>query len=141
MINVKRIKMYIYIYIYIYIPTHDCLYNGRVDFQILIYWIVTTISSPLHHDWPIVQNIATFQFLYVLSTPSVGLSAKNMKQIWLSLSLTGFLMKKRVQLLIFGPKLWNNLSYHIKPENLESFIWTIKHWNGKHCISSVCICS
>ena len=34
----------------------------------------------------------------------------------------------------FGPKVWNNLPYHIESsENLESFKMIIKHWNGSKC--------
>ena len=41
----------------------------------------------------------------------------------------------------FGPKLWNNMPYHIKScENLESFKRTIKHWNGERCVYNVCNC-
>ena len=37
-----------------------------------------------------------------------------------------------------GPKLWNNLSYHIKSaENLNVFINFIEKWNGLSCSCNV----
>ena len=48
--------------------------------------------------------------------------------------------KKRLR--TFGPKLWNNLLYHIKSsENLGSFKRRIKHWIGERCLCKVCNCS
>ena len=37
-------------------------------------------------------------------------------------------------LRIFGPKIWNNLPYHIKSsKNLETFKTVIKNWDGVNC--------
>ena len=45
----------------------------------------------------------------------------------------------RKSLKVFGPKIWNNLPYHIKSaENLESFKTMIKFWNGKICTCNIC---
>ena len=43
-------------------------------------------------------------------------------------------------LRIFGPKIWNNLPYHIKSsKNLETFKTVIKNWDGVNCkCISVC---
>ena len=42
-------------------------------------------------------------------------------------------------LKIYGPKMWNNLPYHIKSsENLETFKTMIKNWNGVTCKCSIC---
>ena len=42
-------------------------------------------------------------------------------------------------LKIYGPKMWNNLPYHIKSsENLEIFKTMIKNWNGVICKCSIC---
>ena len=38
-----------------------------------------------------------------------------------------------------GPKIWNNLPYHIKSaENLNVFKNLIKKWNGSSCSCNVC---
>ena len=38
-----------------------------------------------------------------------------------------------------GPKIWNNMSYHIKfAENLNTFQDFIKKWNGYSCCCNVC---
>ena len=40
---------------------------------------------------------------------------------------------------ILGPKIWNNLPYHIKSaENLNVFKNLIKKWNGSYCSCNVC---
>ena len=42
-------------------------------------------------------------------------------------------------LRVFGLKVWNSLSYHIKSsENLKSLKLIIKHWNGTRCNCKVC---
>ena len=38
-----------------------------------------------------------------------------------------------------GPKIWNNLPYHIKSaENLNVFRNLTKKWNGSYCSCNVC---
>ena len=42
-------------------------------------------------------------------------------------------------LRIFGPKVWNSLSYHIKSsKNLETFKIVIKNWGGVNCKCVIC---
>ena len=42
-------------------------------------------------------------------------------------------------LRLFGPKIWNSLTYHIKSsKNLETFKTFIKNWDGVNCKCVVC---
>ena len=42
-------------------------------------------------------------------------------------------------LKVYRPKVWNNLSFHIKTsENLNQFKILIKNWNGDLCSCTVC---
>ena len=38
-----------------------------------------------------------------------------------------------------GPKMWNNLPYHIKYENLSVFKNLTKKWNDSSCSCKVCV--
>ena len=38
-----------------------------------------------------------------------------------------------------GPKMWNNLPYHIKYENLSVFKNLTKKWNDSSCSCNVCV--
>ena len=55
----------------------------------------------------------------------------------MNLIITGFnqVSYGKKSLIIFSPKIWNSLSYHIKPsENLESFKRKNKQWNWERWV-------
>ena len=42
-------------------------------------------------------------------------------------------------LMVLGPKIWNNLSYHVKSsENLGTFKNLLKNWDGNSCECNLC---
>ena len=42
-------------------------------------------------------------------------------------------------LKVLGPKIWNNLLYHIKSsENLDTFKNLLKNWDGNWCACDLC---